>query len=182
MAESVFQGAAVKAAGSMSGNKGGITGELGATLGIVTNVQIQFQQQISRIFDLNRANETDEDSGIMYFVGGRATGNMTIGRIIGPNPKTGDAEVCDFYHKYGNICDLQTAISITFSGQGVSANTESGGGTGICDQSQDTTFTMLTPMITNMGISQNSQDTMVTENLQFQFADLQCNAGGAASA
>ena len=179
MAESVFQGSAVKAAGSMSGNKGGITGELGATLGIVTNVQIQFQQQISRIFDLNRANETDEDSGIMYFVGGRATGNMTIGRIIGPNASSKtEAKVCEFYHKYGNICDLQTAVSITFSGQGVSKTT--GNSEGICDNSRDTTFTMVTPMITNMGISQNSQDTMVTENLQFQFADLQCNAGGAA--
>lgn len=171
--KSVFQGAAVKAAGSMSGNKGGISGELGKTLGIVTNVQIQFQQQVSRIFDLNRANAPTggEEAGIMYFVGGRASGNMTIGRIIGPSGEDkAAAEVCNFYQTYGNICDIASNISITFAGQGVSATNS-----GECNNSQETTFLIESPMITNMGISQNSQDTMVTENLQFQFADLVCN-------
>ncbi len=170
MAGSVFKGAAVKAAGSMSGNKGGITGDVGGTLGIVSNVQINFQQQVSRIFDLNRANAPDPNAGIMYFVGGRATGNMSIGRIIGPTPKSGDADVCNFYQTYGNICNLQKSISITFRGQGVSSVNA-----GECNDQQGTKFTMLTPMITNMGVTQNSQDTLVTENLQCQFADLECD-------
>ncbi len=168
MAESVFKGAAVKAAGSMSGNKGGISGSIDKKLGIVTNVQIQFQQQISRIFDLNRANKVTDDAGIMYFVGGRASGNMTIGRIIGP-ANGNKAEVCDFYQTYGNICNLADNITITFKGGGVSpANSKK------CNDSQETKFEIESPMITNMGVTQNSQDTMVTENLQFQFADLLC--------
>ena len=171
MAGSVFKGAAVEAVGSMSGNKGGISGGPAGNLGIVTNVSINFAQQISRIFDLNKANANDPNKGIMYYVGGRATGNLTIGRIIGPTPAGGDAEVCNFYHTYGNICNLADDLTITFIGQGVSDNNAGGD----CNDNQETKFTMKQPMITNLGVSQNSSDTLVTENLQFQFADLECD-------
>ena len=171
MAGSVFKGAAVEAVGSMSGNKGGISDGPEGVLGIVTNVNINFAQQVSRIFDLNRDNAKADDKGIMYYVGGRATGNLSIGRIIGPSGE-GNADVCTFYETYGNICKLAKDFTITFAGQGVTAADAQGGE---CNDSQEVKFTIKQPMITNLGITQNSSDTLVTENLQFQFADLECD-------
>jgi hypothetical protein len=139
--------------GVWSSNKAGVRGA-GGNLGVVTNIQIQFSQTVNRIFDLNRK----AGKGAFYYIGGRAEGRATFGRLIGPA-----GSGCDFYAKYGNICNIKDSISITFvgSGKGKCGNTTS-------------TYKMMKPIAVQVGITQNAQDTMINENVQFMFADLDC--------
>ena len=81
---SVFAEAAPNLKGVFSSNRAGVTGAgNGVDLGVVTNIQINYSQNVSRIFDLNRKNIAGGKAP-MYYVGGRSEGRATFGRLIGP--------------------------------------------------------------------------------------------------
>ena len=158
MGKSVFKEASPHLKGVFSSNRAGVTSPSGMALGVVTNVQINFSQQISRIYDLNRKNKVGKKAP-MYYVGGRAEGRATFGRLIGPG-KTG----CGFYTKYGDICKAETNnISLKFRGSGQ-----------MNCKGKDVTYTLTSPICISVGISINAQDTMINENAQFMFADMEC--------
>ncbi len=157
---SVFKEAAPNLKGVFSSNRAGVTGAgNGVDLGVVTNIQINYSQNVSRIFDLNRKNIAGGKAP-MYYVGGRSEGRATFGRLIGPA-----GSGCAFYTQYGDICKIaQNNLQITFQGSG---NMDCSGAS--------TTYTMTSPIAISVGITQNAQDTMINENVQFMFADLECN-------
>mgnify|MGYP003640476220 CR=1 FL=1 len=162
---SVFTEAAPQLKGVWSSNRAGLTGGGGLPLGVVTNVSINFNQQISRMFDLNTegrtgaANAAGVKKANMYYIGGRAEGQATFGRLIGPGPSG-----CSFYTGYGDICAIGTnSLVLTFKGSG---NMDCSG--------QSSKYTLTGPILVGVGITQNAQDTMINENAQFMFADMEC--------
>ena len=160
MAGPVFKSAGQVAAGTFSAQKGGMTTDDGQALGIVTNCNIQFSQQVNRIFDMNTDNKVGDQSP-MYYIGGRAQGQLTIGRVLGPQ-----GSPCAFYEKFGDVCSIQKSLALTFHG-----------GKGTANDTCPTTpieFTVKQPLLTNMGITQNSNDNIVNENVTLMFADLHC--------
>jgi hypothetical protein len=160
---SIFKEAAPALKGVMSSNRAGVSSGSGLALGVVTNVSINFNQQVSRIFDLNRTNMAADDKAPMFYVGGRSEGQCTLGRLIGPG-----ATGCTFYSDYGNICQIEDSIILTFQGSGSDLH---------CGNANQATYTLTSPILVGVGITQNAQDTMVNENAQFMFADMECQAG-----
>ena len=141
--------------GVWSSNRAGIMGPAGK-MGVVTNVQIQFSQTVNRIFDLNKK----AGKGAFYYVGGRAEGRATFGRLIGPA-----GSGCTFYSTYGDICNIKDSLSLTFVGSGASLKCAT----------NTSTYKLMKPIAIQIGITQNAQDTMINENVQFMFADLDCS-------
>lgn len=156
---SVFQEAAPNLQGVFSSQRAGIIAGGGVDLGVVSQVQINYSQNVSRIFDLNRGGIAAGGKVPMYYVGGRSEGRATLGRIIGPK-----GSGCAFYTKYGDLCNIQPNLQLTFQGSGQGLNC--GGAS--------STYTMTRPIAISVGISQNAQDTIINENVQFMFADLEC--------
>lgn len=66
---------------------------IGQTGLILQNVEIQFSQNVSRLYAL--------ENGKVYFVAGPTEGGIGATNVVGPN---GIAKA--FYEKYGNVCDL----------------------------------------------------------------------------
>ena len=163
MAGPVFKSAGQVSAGTFSAQKGGMTTDDGQALGIVTNCNIQFSQQVNRIFDMNQANRVagggHGDQAPMYYIGGRAQGQLTIGRVLGPQ-----GSPCAFYEKFGDGCKIQKSLALTFHG---------GKATDNCP-TEPIEFTVKQPLLTNIGITQNSNDNIVNENVTLMFADLHC--------
>lgn len=155
----VFEQATPNLKGVWSSNKAGVRGA-GGNLGVVTNIQVQFSQTVNRIFDLNKA----AGAGAFYYVGGRAEGRATFGRLIGPA-----GSGCLFYADYGNICAIKASLTLTFVGSGAG-----GAGVGACADTPST-YKLLKPIAIQVGITQNAQDTMINENVQFMFADMRCS-------
>ena len=161
---SIFKEAAPALKGVWSSNKAGISAGGGGAfhLGVVTNIQINFSQQVSRMYDLNKDNFVAAAGGLkaaMYYIGGRAEGRATFGRLIGPG-KTG----CDFYAAFGDICAINgNNLVLTFEGSG---NMDCSGA--------KASYTLSSPILISVGITQNAQDTMINENAQFMFADMEC--------
>ena len=169
--DSIFKEASSKLQGVFSSNRAGVSGSApgGAFhMGVVTNVQINFSQQISRIYDLNKDNFQDDKSA-MYYVGGRSEGRATFGRLIGPEKGSSG---CDFYKDYGDICAIgEKTLTLEFTGSGK-----------LDCLGQSSNYTLSAPILISVGITQNAQDTMVNENAQFMFADMECSQGAAAGA
>jgi hypothetical protein len=163
---SIFKEAASVLQGVWSSNRAGITagGPAGFALGVVTQVQINYSQQISRMYDLNKDNAVGgggNAKSAMYYIGGRAEGRATFGRLIGPG-KSG----CNFYSKFGDICKIKNNnLTLTFEGSG---------GAGPTCKGKKVTYTLNSPVLISVGITQNAQDTMINENAEFMFADMEC--------
>ena len=172
MAESVFSSAANSVAGTFSVNNGGMTAGLDVPLGLVTNVNINYAQTVNRLFDMNMDFRRSNNSSPMYYIGGRAQGTATIGRILGPkNDNGGGADYCKFYREYGNVCGIHKSILFTFAAD--DAVRQDGGADSTCEK-VDMKFTIIDPLMTNIGITQSANDVIINENVTLMFADLQC--------
>lgn len=165
----VFQEAQNGVVGTFSSNNAGMATGQGKALGLVTNVNIQYSQQVNRIFDMNLSHKINKDKSAMYYIGGRAQGNLTIGRVLGPQ-----GTPCQFYSDFGNVCGIQETIRLTFSAGKGNRTRGQVGQAGKCEL-QPIQFDITDPLLTNVGITQNSNDVIVNENVTLMFADLQCS-------
>jgi hypothetical protein len=168
MAGPVFKQASSRVAGTFQSQSAGLVSADAQALGIITQVNIQYQQSINRIFDLNRSNK-NADKAPMYYIGGRAQGTLTIGRLLGPKSD------CDFYEKFGDVCKIQPQINMEFAGgnpgaAGQDPNAVLQG----CGDKNTKTYSIKQPVLTGIGISQNAQDFMINENVTMMFADMEC--------
>lgn len=115
---------------------------------VIQNVQFQFQQQITMLYEIGSTERNN-----VYYVGGRAQGTATVGRIIGP--AAGQALMIQ---QYGDLCNPKP---ISFEG---SNGCTSGGGL---------EYTLKAAVLTTIAVSVNVNDVMINEQLQFMFIDLE---------
>jgi len=118
---------------------------------VIQNVQFQFQQQITMLYEIGSTKRNN-----VYLVGGRAQGNATIGRIIGP--AAGQAIMIQ---QYGDLCNPKP---ISFEG---SSGCVTGGGL---------EYTLKAAVLTTIAVSVNVNDVVINEQLQFMFIDLDYKA------
>lgn len=117
---------------------------------IVQSLNVNYQQQISRIYDIGTN---------VYLVGGRTQGTLGLAQLVGPK-KLQPA----FYQKFGDVCQAgQNNMDFKF---------ESG-----CNQAGDigSTDTMRVnhAVIASLAGSVNANDVMFNEQLSFMFLFLQ---------
>ena len=161
----VFKEASNSLVGTFSSNNAGMSTGLGFALGLVTNVNIQYSQQVNRIFDMNISHKPAKDKSAMYYIGGRAQGQLTMGRVLGPA-----GTPCKFYTDFGNVCGIQEVITLTFQ----AGKPNRGAGAARTCGLEPVQFDMKDPLLTNVGITQNSNDVIVNENVTLMFSDLSC--------
>ena len=146
----------------------------GVELGIVQNVQLSFAQSIARVFDVGNGNLTGQVP--VWYVGGRAQGQATIARILGPK----NTSLCDFYSRMGNVC-LPQDLTFSFSaGCGNSSYAQSSGGAAVPAAGGKMSYTVKAAVITNVGITVGAQDMLINENVTLMFANLTCTSGAGA--
>lgn len=161
-----------------------IAGNAKIALGIVQNVNVTFAQNISRIYDVSNGGNSSVSGKVpVFYVGGRTQGNATIGRVIGP--KSGD--ICSFYEVMGNVCAPQD-LTFTFSGgcgygqasainAGTTSTATSSFGTGNSATGVNTVAYVLEGCVsTQLGITVNSNDMIINENVQLMFVNMSCNS------
>lgn len=116
----------------------------GLTAGLLAvNSNLSFTQAVTMLFEIGSTN--------VYYVGGRAQGQATIGRVVGPGSVTKS-----FLAGLGDICS-QHAIQLS----GTSCNT---GG--------KVTYNCQGAVLTSVAVQVTAQEIVMTETLQFIFADL----------
>jgi len=126
-------------------------------LGIVSNFQASFAQSISRVYSVA---DTGGDAGTVpvFYVGGRTQGQLSLGRVVGPQ----GSGLCAFYKKMGNVCSPENLVFTLNAG----CDADSAG--------SKVTYTAEAAVLTNVGLQVGSQDMIVNENLTMMFANLDC--------
>jgi hypothetical protein len=135
-------------------------------LGLLTQgLNVSYQQQISRIYEIGSQNT--------YYVGGRTQGSANLERVFGPR-----AISVGFYKKYGDVCAAGDN-TIDFSleagcnpGHGAGAFGAATGAAIGPVQFAKQGFTLHNCVITSMGFSVRAQDMIINEQVQMMFAHM----------
>lgn len=120
---------------------------------LVQNVQMQYQQQVTLVYDLTSPSD-------VYFVAGRSQGTMSLGKVVGPG-----GTVKAFYQLYGNVCQVEK--SFTMTGLGGCSDAEA-----VFDPVQET-FKIHSPIVTSVGFSMTVDNALISEQAQLIFASLE---------
>ena len=130
---------------------------------LIQNVQIQYQQQVTFVYDL-------ADPEGVYYVAGKAQGTLGMSKIVGS--AQGAAA---FYKQYGDACKIGNSINI----EGVGGSCPPGLDTieGIIALSgfgepSGNKYEIVAPLIVSYGMTMSVNEGTVGENIQMQFAQL----------
>lgn len=116
---------------------------------LVQNFQTSFRQQVLRVFELGSTR--------VYYVRGRAEGNLAMSRVLGPAPL-----MKIFYQTYGNPCFAPTN-TISFIANVGCGRPDTGGAT--------INFTFLYCVLANWEMSANVENMLLAENIQMTYID-----------
>lgn len=115
----------------------------GTVVALAQNSQFQFSQNVAMLFEIG--------SNDVYYVGGRAQGTCTIGRIVGPAGAAGSLAT-----GLGDLCGDRPVVSLDASGCSGDA----------------TTYTLEGCILTVIAVTVSAQDVVVNEQLQLMFVNL----------
>jgi len=149
-------------------------------LGIVQNVQINFSQQVARIYDVSNGGAASASAGgfvPVFYVGGRTQGNASVARVLGPQ----SGALCAFYAELGNVCSPQD-LTFTFSG-GCGQAGQGATPTQVLDFSNavgnavanTVKYTVQAATMVGLTVGVGAQDMIVNENIALMFANLSCD-------
>lgn len=146
----LFQAATSKLAGAMKSDDVFLNFG-GADTALTQTINISFSQNITRLYEIGSLNR-------MYYIGGRAQGQLSLGRVIGPA-----IVVAEFYEKFGDVCSTASntiAMTISRCAQiGVGA--------------QDVRFYAKYCSLLQVGISASAQELIVNEQCGLMFSALE---------
>lgn len=140
------------AADSVKLNFSGAGATLTETGMLAQQLQIQYQQQVTRIYEIG--------TNFTYFVVGRTSGQVSMNRIIGPK-----AVNVAFYKQYGDACKADQNNLAFKASSGCFTN---GNGT----LSPESIFTTKHVLINQIGMNVNSSDMLVNEQVAMMFNSL----------
>ena len=140
----------VFATGGVGGNAAGGSGGVGL---LTQNVQVGYQQQVTRLYEVG--------SNYTFLVAGRTMGTLSLGRVLGPRPVQ-----TQFYQNYGNVCNAANNIINLAMTEACTAGSTSGSGTG------SLAFKLNNVVLTSISISIAAQDMLVNEQVQAMFVSL----------
>jgi hypothetical protein len=131
---------------------------------LVQNVSVQYNQPISRVFEIGTSN--------VYFAPGRSLGNFQIGRIIGTKAITsflGDAGTGVWTADTGTAGDLNSRTMVFIRKSRVSElnpNSKSINALGL-------KYTLSGVVIESYGFATDANGLLIQENVSGQFASLE---------
>lgn len=136
---------------STGGSGGSLVGGSGGVGLLAQQVQIGYQQQIMRFYEIG--------SSFTFLVSGRSQGQMSMGQILGPRPVQ-----TQFYKNYGDVCNAANN-NLNFSlSAGCGGNTASTAG--------QLNFAVKNVVLTSISLSVAAQDMVINQQVAAMFVAL----------
>lgn len=158
MANELFTRTEVDFGGAMHAQNGIVTPNGGLTGVLMQSIQLSYQQQITRLYELGNAGGRTK----VYMVSGRSQGTLSVAHVIGPG-----VAIKAFYDNFSDVCKAGTN-TITLN---LTPNT--------CAGSSPITYDVKFCVLTSIGLSVAAQDFVINETAQLMFSSLAFNQGGA---
>lgn len=141
-------------AGVFSADTGRLSFGAGVPTVLVQNIGATYMQNVTRLYEVGNIGQKAR----VYYVGGRAQGQLQMARVVGPGVLLGA-----YYTKFGNVCFAKTNI-IRFT---LDQPDCSPGGAAVT-----VVYTCAACVITQVGISVAAQDMIINENSQLMFTGM----------
>lgn len=146
----VFGGTAQTVAGAVTAENVTLTG-FGDSAG-VQQMQISFERSLNMLYEIGTTN--------VYYVGDRRKGQVQCSRVV-----VGASGFAALVDTYGPLCNTEP-LELSVRGENGCAG---GGG-------ETLTYTAQGVVLMSIGASVTAQDIVVTENMSFQFAEMDYEA------
>lgn len=148
----LFSRTEVDFGGAMSAQFGVVTPAGGLTGVLMQNVQLNYSQQVTRLYELGNAGMTTK----VYYVGGRAQGTMGVAHVVGPG-----VSIKQFYDTFGDVCQAQSnTLQIDLTPN-------------LCEGNDRVAYDCKYCVLTSIGMSVAAQDFVINENSQLMFSGLE---------
>ena len=149
----VFQGKPQQVNGVIRAEDVTLTG-FGSAGAVVQQLQISFERTMNMLYEIGSNN--------VYYVGDRRRGQIQGSRVV-----AGASSFRDMIEKYGDLCKAKTnSLTLTASTAGC------GGGVGVIRPIE---YDCKGVVLTSIGALVTAQDIVITENIGFQFVELDYN-------
>lgn len=163
MAE-LFTRTEVDFGGAMHAQFGIIVASGGLTGVLMQNIQLSYQQQVTRLYELGNFGQKSK----VYYVGGRAQGMLNVAHVVGPG-----VSIKRFYDTFGDVCrarnnTVQIDLSPNICGAGLISDIRSAVGLG-----PKAKYRAKFCVLMSVGMSVAAQDFVVNENSQLMFSGLE---------
>jgi hypothetical protein len=153
----VFKRTELQWGGAFAADRGIITPAAGLTGVLMQNLQLQYSQNITKIYELGNVGQKIS----VYMIGGRSQGQMTIAHIVGPK-----LVLKAFYDKFSDVCEAENNhIEIKLT----RAQCGPGGG------SKTVKYKCKWCVLVQIGVSVSAQDLVINENSTLQFSNMEFN-------
>lgn len=155
MAE-VFTRTEVDFGGAMHAQNGIIVPNAGLTGVLMQNIQLGYQQAVTRIYELGESGKRTK----VYYIGGRSQGTLGAAHVIGPG-----VSMQAFYDNFGDVCKAKNNTCVIDLSPNICAASAAGGG--------KAKYTAKYCVLISIGVSVAAQDFVVNENSQLMFSGLE---------
>ncbi len=155
--------------GAMHAQMGIITPKNGLSGVLMQNIQLNYAQQVTRLYELGNAGGKTK----VYYVGGRAQGTMSVAHVVGPG-----VSIKAFYDNFGDVCKAGTntcELNLTpnICGVGAASAAIAGGAAAAAVGATRVKYTVKYCVLISVGVSVSAQDFVVNENSQLMFSGLE---------
>lgn len=167
MAE-MFTRTEVDFGGAMHAQNGIIVASGGLTGVLMQNIQLSYQQAVTRLYELGNAGARTK----VYYVGGRASGSMSVAHVVGPG-----VSIKAFYDNFGDVCkarDNTCMIDLTpnICGTGAGLAAVAGAVAGLVSPVK-VKYLCKYCVLVSVGMSVSANDFVVNESSQLMFTGLE---------
>ena len=155
----VFKRTELNFGGAFAADKGLITPNKGLTGVMMQNLSLNYSQNVTRIYEIGKVNETPH----VYYIGGRSQGTMQAAHVIGPK-----LAMKEYYENFSDVCEAETNdIEIKLT----KADCRPGGG------AKTISYKAKYCVLIQIGMSVSAQDLVINENSQLMFSNLEYTEG-----
>jgi hypothetical protein len=143
--------------GAIHSQKGIITSSVPGMGILMQNMQLQYSQQITRLYELGIGGQDT----FAYYVAGRAQGQIQAGHVVGPN-----VALKAYYSQYGNVCNA-SKNTITLDLSPNTCDVQTGGTSG------KLAYKCKNCVLSQVGFSVSVQDYLINENSTLMFIGME---------
>lgn len=165
----LFKRTEVDFGGAMTAEKGLLVPNKGLTGVLMQNLNLQYQQNVTRIYEIGRSGEKSR----VYYIAGRSQGTISSAHVIGPG-----VAMKEFYDNFSDVCeagtnDIKLKLGPNVCGVGGAGlvgaiNRAAGRG--------QLSYNAKYCVLVSIGLAVSAQDFVINENSQLMFSGLEYNA------
>lgn len=154
MAQELFSRTEVTFGGGTTAQFGLLNANNGLSGVLMQNMQVSYMQNVTRLYELGTTGERTK----VYYIGGRASGTINAGHVIGPG-----VSMANFYNKFSDVCNAGNNECRVILTPNLCP------GNAAAKMAYNCKFCVLV----SVGVSVSANDFVINENSQMMFSGLE---------